>query len=105
MKRLAISTLVLSCLIPALSGLARAAPPSGEEFFPVGGIPATPEISPDGTMVVACFPGGLKLRRLNSVDWILLKGTEGASQPLWSADSSSIGFFASFTLRPLRRSS
>jgi predicted Ser/Thr protein kinase len=70
------------------------APPLDAEFEPVGGFSGvTPEISPDGSMVIASKrAGGLMLRRLNSIDWVQLKGTDGARQPFWSPDSRSIGF-------------
>jgi serine/threonine-protein kinase len=56
-----------------------------------------PEVSPDGTMVVATSRdlAGLLLRRLNSLEWVRLKGSEGGSHPFWAPDSKSIGFYRS----------
>jgi serine/threonine protein kinase len=73
-------------------------PPPNLEFSPVGTFNmATPEVSPDGSMVVAVIgnsvgSNSLYLRRLNSTRFIPLRGTENASQPFWSPDSQWIGF-------------
>jgi hypothetical protein len=62
-----------------------------------------PEISPDGTMVTAVGQRRvLLLRRLNSREWVRLKGTEGAENPFWAPDSKSIGFFETGPRRLMR---
>lgn len=56
---------------------------------------ANAEISPDGTMIaVVNQSGNIMLRRLNTLEWIHLKGTENvsASSLFWSPDNQSIGF-------------
>jgi Tol biopolymer transport system component len=56
-------------------------------------------LSPDGRHIVfVASPDGpqrLWLRSLNKTDTQPLPGTDGADYPFWSADSRSIGFFAS----------
>jgi serine/threonine protein kinase/Tol biopolymer transport system component len=62
-------------------------------------------ISPDGRKVVyeavsnANNKDQLWLRRLESENAQPLAGTEGASQPFWSPDSKSVGFFADGKLK------
>jgi serine/threonine protein kinase len=70
-------------------------PPDGE--FPAVGTfnMATPEISPDGSMVVAVIGNSLHLRRLNATRFTKLRGTDGGAQPFWSPDSQWIGFVLS----------
>ena len=53
---------------------------------------ATPEVSPDGSMVAACMGGSLHLRRMNTTRFASLRGTDNAQQPFWSADSQWIGY-------------
>jgi predicted Ser/Thr protein kinase len=78
-------------------------PPPGAELPPVGSLyQATPEISPDGTMTVCRLGEGLQLRRLDSTQFIPLKGTKDAVQPFWSPDSQWIGFFANGGLMKIR---
>ena len=68
-------------------------PPADKELAPVGTFNfATPEVSPDGSMVVASMGESLYLRRLNSTRFVQLRGTESAAQPFWSPDSQWIGF-------------
>src|SRR2546425_224938 len=59
-------------------------------------------LSPDGRYIVfVAFSDGrrtLWLRTLNKTDARPIPGTEGAEFPFWSADSRSIGFFASSKL-------
>jgi Tol biopolymer transport system component len=59
-------------------------------------------LSPNGRHIVfvASVDGRrrLWLRSLNEVDAQAIAGTDGAAQPFWSADSRSIGFFASSKL-------
>ena len=62
-------------------------------------------ISPDGKTVAftALWKGGpmLWVRALDSVDAKPLAGTEDASQPFWSPDSRSIGFFTNSKLKTI----
>jgi serine/threonine protein kinase len=68
-------------------------PPPGSDLADIGDLAyATPEISPDGSMVVAGIGDHLALRRLNGTEWTPLRGTEQANQVFWSADSQAIGF-------------
>src|SRR5205823_6109342 len=50
--------------------------------------------SPDGTMIVCRLGEGLQLRRLDSTQFVPLKGTKDAVQPFWSPDSQWIAFYA-----------
>ena len=60
-------------------------------------------LSPDGRYIAfvasADGPQRLWLRALDKTDAQPLAGTEGADYPFWSADSSSIGFYASGKLK------
>jgi Tol biopolymer transport system component len=61
-------------------------------------------LSPDGRAVafVAARPGQqptVFVRPLDSVEAVLLAGTEGARNPFWSPDGRSIGFFADRMLK------
>jgi Tol biopolymer transport system component len=60
-------------------------------------------ISPDGRKVVYEAVSNTKdqlwLRRLESENAQALPGTEGATQPFWSADGKSVGFFADGKLK------
>ena len=68
-------------------------PPPGTELPSVGSYrQATPEISPDGSMIVCRLGEGLQLRKLNSTQFISLRGTKDAVEPFWSPDSQWIGF-------------
>jgi serine/threonine protein kinase len=69
-------------------------PPPGVELPQVGSGSSTPEVSPDGSAII--FTGMtpmLYLRRLAAQEAIPLRGTESATQPFWSPNSKSIGFF------------
>jgi len=65
--------------------------------------PSSLALSPNGTQIV--FVGAaqgrrqLWLRRLDSVSARPLPGTDGASQPFWSPDNRSLGFFADRRLK------
>jgi eukaryotic-like serine/threonine-protein kinase len=63
-------------------------------------------MSPDGTHIAFIVDAGgarrLWLRALNKTEAQPIEGTDGAQQPFWSPDGSSIGFF-SFTSRKLYR--
>ena len=68
-------------------------PPENEppESFPV--------ISPDGTRLAFSARGAagdttLWIRTLDSLTSVSIRGTDGATDPFWSPDSRSIGFFA-----------
>ena len=58
-------------------------------------------VSPDAQTVVfvAASDGQLWLRSLSSVEQRPLQGTEGATNPFWSPDSRSVGFFADGLLK------
>ncbi len=63
-------------------------------------------VSPDGRRLAVVGRGApgrsmLWVRPLNSLSAQLLAGTEGASEPFWSYDSRSIGFFAGEVLRKI----
>jgi hypothetical protein len=69
-------------------------PPDGEFFG--GGYPV---ISPDGRLVAATVSDGvgqrrIAIRRLDTVAWRKLPGTEGAFTPTWSPDSRYLAFIA-----------
>ena len=51
-------------------------------------------ISPDGTKMVHAANQRLYLRSLNSLTYVELPGTEGASAPFFSPDGQWVGFFA-----------
>ena len=63
----------------------------------------TIKISPDGTRLAfaAITPEGRRLwiRSLNALDAYPLMDTDGATQPFWSADGRSLGFFVSGQLK------
>jgi Tol biopolymer transport system component len=63
-----------------------------------------PAVAPDGrrvAFVARTAEGGrvLAIRSLDSADPKLLEGTSGASEPFWSPDSGSLGFFAEGKLK------
>ena len=73
-------------------------PPDGRSFETVGGLIATPEISPDGSSVLFRSQGGLWVRRLDSLEPLLLGETQAASNAsFWSPDSQYVAFPASNT--------
>jgi serine/threonine protein kinase/Tol biopolymer transport system component len=59
---------------------------------------SAPMVSPDGRQVAFVGKDGagsrLFVRDLASLEAVMVPGTEGAKQPFWSPDSSSLGFFA-----------
>ena len=61
-----------------------------------------PAISPDGRVVVVSLLKGtnfqLYVRRLDSTQFVPIKGTEDGRQPFWSPDSQHIAFFANAKL-------
>ena len=81
-------------------------PPTGHTFTPTEGTVRSAQLamSPDGRTLVFVGTGSngsqqLWLRRLSSLTPLPLAGTEGATFPFWSPDSTSIGFFARQALR------
>jgi eukaryotic-like serine/threonine-protein kinase len=88
----------------------EASPPAPPEMrtdivTPATSDPASFALSPDGTQIVyvadADGASRLWLRPLASATAQPLAGTEGASDPFWSPDSKSIGFFANAQLKRL----
>jgi len=78
-------------------------PPPGTELPSVGSIyQATPEISPDGTMIVCRLGEGLQLRKLNSTQFVPLRGTTDAVEPFWAPDSQWIAFFVNGALMKMK---
>jgi Tol biopolymer transport system component len=63
-------------------------------------------LSPDGRSLafvatLGGMPPAVFVRRLDSVEALLLAGTEGGRNPFWSPDGRSIGFFADRTLKTI----
>jgi serine/threonine protein kinase/Tol biopolymer transport system component len=90
--------------IPAMRYLGETSAPSGpamrvEITPPPQSAPLEFALSPNGRHIVfvASADGRrrLWLRALNTVDAQAMTGTDGAAYPFWSADSRSIGYFAS----------
>jgi serine/threonine protein kinase/WD40 repeat protein len=80
-------------------------PPEGSSFpSPMVGF----AVSPDGRHVALLAKSkagsSLWVRSLAAVDPRPIRGTEGASNPFWSPDSQSIGFFAGNQLKTVRAS-
>jgi serine/threonine protein kinase/Tol biopolymer transport system component len=97
--------------VPAYRYLRGSAAPDEFRFrVPAVGLsPADFAISPDGetiAMVVrpATEGGALWIRRVNAINYRRLEGTDGASQPFWSPDSSVIGFVAGGRLKKVAAS-
>ncbi len=70
----------------------------------VGMFAADMSISPDGQMIaMTARPGqdapSLYVRSVNAVTFRKLEGTDNATQPFWSPDSSTIGFVAGGRLK------
>jgi hypothetical protein len=66
-----------------------------------------PAVSPDGRYLAFSAVGTdggrmLWLRSLDALHALMILGTEGGSDPFWSPDSQSIGFFANHSLRRVR---
>ena len=61
--------------------------------------PAT--FSPDGRSILMAS-NSLRVRAIDSLEWRTLPSTEGARDPFWSADSSTIAFFADGKLKAVR---
>ena len=78
-------------------------PPEGSFFRTVGGLAATPQISPDGSSVLFRSQGGLWVRRLDSLEPLLLGGTQASSSSsFWSPDSQYVAFTSGGQLMKVR---
>jgi Tol biopolymer transport system component len=74
-------------------------PPQGARFSSNSTAPNLLALSPDGARLAYCAHSGmgadrLWIQTLDSGEARSLEGTEGASQPFWSPDGRSLGFFA-----------
>ena len=87
-----------------------AAPPSTVEQFPVMlppgvSLASAPAVSPDGRHIAFAGTDGtvnrLYVRTLSQRDAVAIRGSEGATRPFWSADGTSLGYFAKFQLATL----
>ena len=68
-------------------------PPTSAPLPPVSDQSAIPEISPDGSSVMYRAAGGLWVRRLDSLQSELVRGSQGIlNAPFWSADSKTVTF-------------
>ena len=94
--------------IPAIRYLREAPPVAAPEMRTEIVTPSTADplsfaLSPDGRQIVFVASGEgpqrLWLRRLDTTAAQPLPGTEGASDPFWSPDSRSVGFFAGTKLK------
>ncbi|MEQ1760969.1 MAG: protein kinase [Vicinamibacterales bacterium] len=94
------AALVAALAVPALRYVRQMLPPEMrvEITTPPTDVPLQFALSPDGRFLVFVAPGEgsprLWLRPLDQTEVRPLAGTEGASNPFWSPDSRSIGFFA-----------
>jgi len=93
----ALAMLVWHQLSPPASGPRRVTlsifPQSGSPLRPVGGQASAPIISPDGSSIVYLTPDGIWVRRLDSLEPKLLRGSRDYSgAPFWSADSKAVAF-------------
>ncbi|HJU42149.1 MAG TPA: protein kinase, partial [Vicinamibacterales bacterium] len=99
---IAASMLVIAGMgVPAYRYIRGAAAPEEFRFrVPAVGLSAADfAISPDGaTIAMVARPGAeaaaIWVRRVNEINYRRLDGTDGATQPFWSPDNSSIGFVA-----------
>jgi serine/threonine protein kinase/Tol biopolymer transport system component len=95
-----LALLALAALVWALGPAAGEAPEMRLQVeTPFTTAPLQFALSPDGRHLVFVASGDgqqrLWLRALDTVEPTPLAGTEGATYPFWSADSRSVGFFAS----------
>ncbi len=67
-------------------------PPDGSSFRPVGGLAATPEISPDGSSLLFQSGGGIWVRPLDSFEPLPLGGIPISNAAFWSPDSRHVVF-------------
>ncbi|HJU43687.1 MAG TPA: protein kinase [Vicinamibacterales bacterium] len=99
---IAASILIIAGMgVPAYRYIRGAAAPEEFRFrVPAVGLSAADfAISPDGaTIAMVARPGAeaaaIWVRRVNEINYRRLDGTDGATQPFWSQDNSSIGFVA-----------
>jgi Tol biopolymer transport system component len=104
---IAASILVIAGMgVPAYRYIRGSTPPDELRFrIPAVGLSAADfAISPDGeTIAMVVRPnteaGAIWVRRVNAVNYRRLEGTDGASQPFWSPDSTFIGFMAGGRLK------
>ncbi len=96
--------------VPALRYLRETPPPAPPEMrveivTPATSLPDSFALSPDGRQIVFVASGDgawrLWLRSMASTTAQPLAGTEGATDPFWSPDGRSIGFFAHGELKRL----
>ena len=83
---------------------AIAAPPATSFLFAGEEVAGPPALSPDGRWLVftatdAASKSRLWLRAMDSLEARPIAGTDNGSQPFWSPDSRSIGFFADKKLK------
>ena len=100
--------LTLAAIATATTWRVRAPAPEPETRLEITTQPTTDwtfAISPDARQVVFVAPSNLQpmlwLRPLDSTAARPLPGTEGGTNPFWSPDSTSIGFFAGAKLKRL----
>ena len=105
---MAATLLIVALAIPAVRHLREIPPKFPVEMrlqivTPYTRAPLQFALSPDGKYIVFVASGSapqrLWLRALDKDDPQPMTGTDGADYPFWSADSQSIGFFASGKLR------
>jgi eukaryotic-like serine/threonine-protein kinase len=84
---------------PASAIVTQLLPPDGETFALTGNYAGPPQLSPDGRYLAFVSSNQEGLRRL----WIralgdpkpqLIANSDGATEPFWSPDSRSVGYFA-----------
>ena len=104
----AVAVLAAAALvIPALRHLRETPPPETrtEINTPATDQPASFALSPDGRQIVFVASGDgvsrLWVRSLATTTAQPLEGTEGATDPFWSPDGRSVGFFAGNALKRL----
>ncbi len=103
----AMAILIAVLLVPTVRYLRETPPPETRLAIvtPATSQPDSFALSPDGRQIVFVASGDgasrLWLRTLASTTAQPLAGTEGATDPFWSPDSRSIGFFADHALKRL----
>jgi len=101
---LVVTTIRRVARTPALAIVSEIGPPANSRFNYEGVLPCV--VSPDGRILAfrATDANGttmLWVRPLESTGARPLPGTEGATDPFWSADSRSLGFFADNKLKTI----
>jgi len=104
---------IAAAAVLAFAGLAvlhfREVPPAERALrlsipFPESSTVALLALSPDGQQLAAGLirgSGTLWIRKLDSSEFLPLKGSEGATSAFWSPDSRSIGFIATGKLKTI----